>query len=67
MYPDDHLLTSKEVAEILRLKNHLTLSVWRSTNRYPLRYIKYGRMIRYRWGDVRTFLAQYAHTPNAPN
>lgn len=51
------LLTSEEVAQILRLKNHRTLAVWRSTKRYPLPYIKYGRAVRYRRKDVDAFLA----------
>lgn len=34
-----------------------TLSVWRSTDRYPsLKYIKVGRYVRYRMGDLRAFV-----------
>lgn len=44
----DDLLTETEVAKLLRLKNKHTLSVWRSTGRYPeLRHIKIGRLVRY--------------------
>lgn len=53
---DEHLLTSEETAAILRLKNHRTLAVWRSTKRYPLPYLKFGRTVRYRYGDVKVFL-----------
>lgn len=33
-----------------------TLQVWRSTRRYPLRYVKVGRLVRYREADLRQFL-----------
>ena len=35
-----------------------TLSVWRSTGRYGLRYVKCGRLVRYRASDVLNFLEE---------
>lgn len=50
-----YLLTELQTASILGVSPG-TLSVWRSTGRYNLRYVKVGRMVRYRAGDVREFL-----------
>lgn len=44
---------------ILRLKNHRTLAVWRSTHRYPLSFVKIGRAVLYRRKDVEKFLAEH--------
>ena len=33
-----------------------TLQVWRSTKRYPLPYLKIGRLVRYRQSDLDAFL-----------
>jgi hypothetical protein len=33
-----------------------TLQVWRSTKRYPLPYVKVGRLVRYRLRDLQAFL-----------
>jgi len=52
---DDTLLTEAETANQLNTKSE-TLAVWRSTKRYPLPYIKIGRSVRYRQGDVRAFI-----------
>jgi predicted DNA-binding transcriptional regulator AlpA len=52
----DQLLTSKQVAALIGLKNEKTLAVWRSTKRYPLPYVKFGRSVRYRAADVQKFL-----------
>ncbi len=49
------LLTPIEVAEILGISAE-TLNVWRATNRYPLPYIKAGRLVRYRLSDVNSFI-----------
>lgn len=53
---DDDLLKEEEAAEILRIEPG-TLSVWRCTKRYPLKYTKIGRFVRYRRGDLRLFVA----------
>ena len=51
------LLTRKEAAEYLGVKPH-TLNVWASTKRYNLKYIKVGRMVRYRKEDLDDFLTE---------
>ena len=38
-----------------------TLAVWRCTSRYPLSYVKIGRSVKYRVGDIRKFLNQNTH------
>jgi excisionase family DNA binding protein len=52
----ERLLTESEVAELLGL-SPATLSTWRSRQRYPLRFIRCGRAIRYHRRDVEAFLA----------
>ena len=49
------LLTPKQVSVILGV-NVETLNVWRATKRYPLPYIKSGRLVRYRESDVEKFI-----------
>ena len=39
-----------------------TLSVWRSTGRYDLPFVKIGRKVRYRLGDVMDFIARRTMT-----
>lgn len=48
------LLTPQDVAHRLGVST-TTLSSWRSTKRYPLAYVKVGRLIRYRLADVEEF------------
>lgn len=52
---DNQLRTEAEAAQILDLKPG-TLGVWRSTKRYPLPFIKVGRLVRYRQSDLEAFL-----------
>lgn len=33
-----------------------TMAIWRCTKRYPLPYIKVGRLVRYRISDLDAFL-----------
>lgn len=47
--------TRKEAAEYLGVKAH-TLDVWACTGRYNLKYIKVGRLVRYRKEDLDEFL-----------
>lgn len=54
--PRDPLLSESQAAELLGLRPG-TLQVWRSTRRYPLRYVKVGRYVRYRQSDIDAFLA----------
>jgi excisionase family DNA binding protein len=49
------LLSESEAAVYLGLKPG-TLSVWRSTKRYDLSYVKVGRLVRYRKVDLDRWL-----------
>ena len=59
-FNDERLLSAEATAEILGCSAS-TLAVWRSTKRYALRYIKVGRIVKYRAGDVRKFISSRAH------
>ncbi len=48
------LLTPQDMAERLGV-SVTTLATWRCTKRYPLAYVKVGRLVRYRMGDVEAF------------
>ena len=49
------LLTEREAAERLRVSPG-TLTVWRSTRRYPLPFVRIGTAVRYRESDVEAFI-----------
>jgi predicted DNA-binding transcriptional regulator AlpA len=49
------LLTQDQVAEMLGV-DPKTLQAWRTTQRYPLKFVKIGRCVRYRPEDVETFI-----------
>ena len=49
------LLDDIQVAEILGISTG-TLSVWRSTGRYALPFVKIGRRVKYKAGDIRDFI-----------
>ena len=50
------ILCSREVAaEFLGVKA-TTLAVWAATKRYPLPYIKVGRLVKYRLSDLEAFV-----------
>ena len=49
------LLKPADVSEMLGISIE-TLNVWRATNRYPLPYVKAGRLVRYRLSDVNAFI-----------
>ena len=51
------LLTEKEAAAYLGIEPQ-TLCAWRTTQRYNLRFIKVGRLVRYRPEDVEAFLEE---------
>jgi hypothetical protein len=54
--PEDELVGDKVAAEILGLSNFRTLSNWRANNQHPdLAYLRIGRSIRYRVGDLLDF------------
>ncbi len=48
------LLKPEQVADRLGV-SPTTLATWRCTKRYPLAYVKVGRLVRYRMGDVEAF------------
>lgn len=49
------LLDEKAAADFLDLKPG-TLSVWRSTGRYQIPFVKVGHLVRYRRADLETWL-----------
>ncbi len=49
------LFTPIETAKILGVTRQ-TLAVWRTTQRYPLPYVKTGRLVRYKAADVEQFI-----------
>jgi excisionase family DNA binding protein len=49
------LLTSEQAAQRLGVTSQ-TLSVWRCVKRYPLKYIKVGRLVKYRSADIEEFI-----------
>lgn len=53
--PFDRLLTEIEAAELLATQPQ-TLSVWRTTKRYPLPYVKVGRNVRYKLSAILAFI-----------
>jgi predicted site-specific integrase-resolvase len=55
------LLDDSQAAAILDVTTG-TLSVWRSTGRYALPYVKVGRKVRYRAGDLKAFLEKRTRT-----
>lgn len=63
---DGELLDDKQAAEILRTKP-ATLCIWRTTGRYNLPYVKIGRLVRYRAGDLKKFIERrvQVHTGSA--
>jgi predicted DNA-binding transcriptional regulator AlpA len=50
------LVDEKQAAEHLTVSPG-TLSVWRSTGRYNLPFVKIGRMVRYRISDLDAWIA----------
>jgi hypothetical protein len=48
------LLTPQDVADRLGIST-ATLATWRCTKRYPLAYVKVGRLVRHRIVDLETF------------
>tara|TARA_B110000503_G_scaffold140811_1_gene232676 strand:- start:1689 stop:2015 length:327 start_codon:yes stop_codon:yes gene_type:complete len=51
---DDALVNDHVAAAELDVSN-TTLSIWRCTGRYHLPYVKIGRLVKYRMGDLREF------------
>ena len=51
----DDALVNDQIAEAELGVSTITLSIWRSTGRYALPYVKIGRLVKYRMGDLRDF------------
>lgn len=49
------LLSESQAADLLQVSPG-TLSVWRSTGRYNLPFVKIGARVRYRRGDLQAWL-----------
>ena len=58
------LLDEKQAAEHLTVSPG-TLSVWRSTGRYNLPFVKVGRRVRYRLTDLNAWLEARARDTGA--
>ena len=58
---DSQLLSERQAGVLIGVQPG-TLSVWRSTGRYHLPYVKCGRLVRYRTGDLREFLKARTRT-----
>ncbi len=61
VFDPPELLTADQAAEFLGIKPQ-TLSIWRSTGRYSLPFVKVGRCVRYRREDLNRFLAERTAT-----
>ncbi|MBB3170164.1 helix-turn-helix domain-containing protein [Simiduia aestuariiviva] len=59
-HTSDRLLTPLAASQELHVSEG-TLSVWRSTGRYLLPYVKIGRKVRYRQSDIQTFIQRRVH------
>lgn len=58
------LLDEKKAAEVLGLSPG-TLSVWRSTGRYKVPFIKVGHLVRYRLADLDAWLESRTRSTGA--
>jgi len=58
------LVDDKAAAEILDTTPG-TLSVWRSTGRYALPFVKVGRKVRYRVSDLEAWIEKRIRTTGA--
>ena len=62
--PSGHLMGDKQAAHYLDVSPG-TLPVWRTTGRYNLPFVKIGRLVRYRAGDLREFIERRTRTSGA--
>ncbi|WP_310600049.1 helix-turn-helix domain-containing protein [Desulfobulbus sp.] len=60
--PATRLLSPEEAAAMLGTTPGV-LSVWRSTHRYPLPWVKIGRSVRYRPSDIEAFIDSRTISP----
>lgn len=61
---ENNLLDEKQAAEVLTVEPG-TLSVWRSTGRYKILFLKVGRRVRYRRADLDAWLESRTRTNGA--
>jgi hypothetical protein len=54
--PDAGLLDRRQAAAYLGITPH-TLAIWACTQRYPLPYVRIGRLAKYRKEDLDAFIA----------
>ena len=59
--PRPELLTREEAASYLGCRPQ-TLAVWATTGRYELRFLKVGRLVKYRRSDLDAFLERRSVT-----
>jgi len=59
------LLDERMVARLLGVSRG-TLQVWRSTKRVPLKFVKVGRLVRYRVSDIEDYVASRTVEPSEP-
>jgi excisionase family DNA binding protein len=57
----NELLSSQQAAALINVTSG-TLSVWRSTGRYGIPFIKIGRKVRYRKSDLIAWLDSRTHS-----
>lgn len=53
----NQLLKPESVSDLLGVSVQ-TLAIWRCNKRYPLKYVKVGRYVRYRYQDVLDFIRE---------
>jgi excisionase family DNA binding protein len=58
----DDLLCTKEAADVLKISK-VTMEIWRCTRRQNIPYIKIGRAVRYRRGDLENWINARRVTP----
>lgn len=58
---NNQLLTRKQAAEILGVTEG-TLAVWACNKRYGLRFIKVGRLVKYKLSDIEAFIEKRTRT-----
>lgn len=58
------LVNETEAATLLNIAKG-TLSVWRSTGRYSIPFVKVGRRVRYRRSDLEAWLDVRTHSNGA--
>ena len=55
MLENNKLISAKEAASYLGVTEG-TLSVWRTTHRYHIKYVKIGHLIKYRISDLEAWI-----------